>query len=229
MRHARPAPFSAVTICLAILGLGAGQAVAATAPHGVASHASRAGDMPAEVTPAGVESIATAQTFDGLLHMLDIDVLAVDMFLKIEGIDGEATAGRGHEDWIEIESFSWGESRTLGTGRARDRSQTAFSDVSVVKDVDAASPDLYQACANGKHYPTATLVVRKAGEPFDYFSIRLQDVRISSVKISHAKEREVPMEEITLNYGKITWSYDPQGEAGGKVEKGWDLMANKGA
>jgi type VI secretion system secreted protein Hcp len=95
--------------------------------------------------------------------------------------------------------------------------------------VDAASPHLYQACANGKHYPTATLVVRKAGEPFDYFSIRLQDVRVSSVKLAHSTERDVPMEEVTLNYGKITWSYDPQNAKDGKVEKGWDLKTNKGA
>jgi type VI protein secretion system component Hcp len=150
------------------------------------------GSEPAEVTPAGVESIATSPTLDGILHMLGVDALAVDMFIKIDGIDGEATAGRGHED------------------------------------VDAASPHLYQACANGKHYPTATLVVRKAGEPFDYFSIRLQDVRVSSVKLAHSTERDVPMEEVTLNYGKITWSYDPQDAKDGKVEKGWDLKANKG-
>jgi type VI secretion system secreted protein Hcp len=186
------------------------------------------GSEPVEVTPAGVESVATAPTLDGILHVLGVDALAVDMFIKIDGIDGEATAGRGHEDWIQIESFSWGESQTPATGRARGRSQTAFSDLSVVKGVDAASPHLYQACANGKHYPTATLVVRKAGEPFDYFSIRLQDVRVSSVKLAHSTERDVPMEEVTLNYGKITWSYDPQDAKDGKVEKGWDLKANKG-
>lgn len=224
MRHARPTPFRAVTICLAALCLGAASASAATGPHHGADHTTPAGSE-----PAGVERASTAPTLDGILHALGIDALAVDMFIKIDGIDGEATAARGHEEWIEIESFSWGESRPAGgTGQSRRRSLAAFSDVSVVKGVDAASPSLYQACATGKHYPTATLVVRKAGDPVDYFAILLQDVMVSSVRLSHSEERDAPMEEITLTYGKITWSYDPQNAKGGKVETGWDLKENKG-
>ena len=228
MRHARPTLFRAVTICLVALCLGAGSAAAATGSHHGESHATPAGNEP-EVAPAGVEVAATAPTLDRILHALGVDALAVDMFIKIDGIDGESTARGGHEDWIEIESFSWGESRPSGgTGQGRRKSSATFSDVSVVKGVDAASPNLFQACAAGKHYPSATLVVRKAGEPVDHFSILLQDVMVSSVKLSHSEEREAPMEEITFTYGKITWSYDPQDAKGGKVEAGWDLKANKG-
>ena len=214
MRHAHFRLLLAATLCVS-----GGTAEAWTGP---APEADR--DAPAE--NAAAESSAS---LDEILDALGLDALAVDMFLKVDGIKGESTARGGHEDWIEIESFGWGESRPSGgTGQGRRRSSASFSDVSVVKGVDAASPHLFQACATGKHYSSATLVIRKAGEPFDYFSIRLQDVRVSSVKLSHSEKRDVPMEEITLTYGKITWSYDPQDAKGGKVETGWDLMANKG-
>lgn len=176
----------------------------------------------------GDAAAENAASLDELLDALGLDALAVDMFRKIDGIDGESTARGGHEDWIEIESFGWGESRPSGgAGQGRRRSSATFSDVSVVKGVDAASPRLFQACATGKHYPTAKLVLRKAGEPVDYFSIQLHDVTISSVRLSHSDEREAPMEEITLTYGKITWSYTPQDTRGGSVDKTWNLEENK--
>ena len=112
-----------------------------------------------------------------LLAALGIDVLAVDMFLKIEGIDGESTAAGGHVDWIEIESFSWGASRpSTSTGRTRGGGRASFSDMSVVKRIDAASPNLYLACASGKRYPSATLQIRKAGKgPVPYMEYRLEN------------------------------------------------------
>lgn len=236
MRHARPRLFRPGTICLAALGLAAAPGLAAAGPDAGGSEATtaaeaptRIADAPTHIADTGVEAVGPATELGEILDALGLDALAVDMFLKIEGIEGEATSARGHEAWIEIESFSWGETQTPSTGRARGRNQTAFTDLSVVKGVDAASPHLYQACADGKHYPSATLVVRKAGEPVDYFAMRLQDVRVSSVKLAHAREQSVPMEEVTFTYNKITWSYDPQNGTGGKVEKGWDLMANRGA
>lgn len=227
MTQAGPTRFRPGTIYLAALCLAATPAAAATVPHSGAGLATRAESAPTEVTPLDRQDTTPATELGQILDAFGLDALAVDMFLKIEGMEGESAAARGHEDWIEIESFSWGESQTPSTGRARGRSQAAFTDVSVVKGVDAASPQLYQACATGKHYPSATLVIRKAGEPVDYFSMRLQDVRVSSVKLAHAREQDVPMEEVTFTYNKITWSYDPQNGTGGKVEKGWDLMANK--
>ena len=34
--------------------------------------------------------------------------MAVDMFIKIGDIKGEATADKGHSKWIELESVSFG-------------------------------------------------------------------------------------------------------------------------
>ncbi len=203
MRHARPAVLFAAVLLLA------------AGTHGSATEA----PGPA----VGTHAVAAAAP--------GIDVLAVDMFLKIEGIDGESTAAGGHSDWIEIESFSWGASRPpTSTRRTRGGGRTSFSDLSVVKKVDAASPNLYLACASGKHYPSATLQIRKAGEgPVLYMEYRLENVRISSVSVSSSEGSAEPVEEVTLSYGKIVWSYTPQDATrrGGGVEKGWDLEANR--
>jgi type VI secretion system secreted protein Hcp len=209
MRHARSALLLAATFSLV------GSVGAWTEPVPGTD-----GDPPFERAPA----------LDEILDALGIDALAVDMFMKIEGIEGESTARGGHDAWIEIDSFGWGESRPQGgTGQSRRRSSVTFSDVSVVKKVDGSSPSLYLACASGTHYPAAELVVRKAGSGDFYFRIRLDDVRVSSVSVSASAEHAEPMEEVGLTYGKIRWEYSPQGDKapGGNVERSWDLMANK--
>lgn len=180
----------------------------------------------------GRPPVERAPTVDELLNSLGVDALAVDMFLKIEGIKGESTAGRGHDDWIEIESFGWGAARSSGgTGQSRRRSSASFGDMTVAKKVDDASPNLYLACASGKHYPTAELVVRKAGSGDFYFRIRLEDVLVSSVSVSGSALDAEPIEDVSLTYGKIHWEYNPEGETGpgGNVQTGWDLEANKKA
>jgi len=215
MRHAHFRLLLAATLCVS-----GGTAEASTGPAPEADRDAAAENAPAE----------TAASLDEILDGLGLDALAVDMFLKIDGIKGESTARGGHEDWIEIESFGWGESRPSGgTGQGRRRSSASFSDVSVVKKVDAASPNLYLACASGKHYPTAVLEVRKAGSRESYFTIRMEDVLVSSVGVSHSADQAEPIEEVSLTYGKIHWEYTPQDETGpgGKVEASWDLQENK--
>ena len=223
MRHARPAVLFA-----AVLLLAAGTAGPAAGTPGVAARAHPVAVLSPDASPG--EQIPL--DLETLLDALGIDVLAVDMFLKIDGIEGESTAAGGHADWIEVESFSWGASRpSTSTGRTRRGGRTSFSDMSVVKKVDAASPNLYLACASGKHYASATLQIRKAGGgPMPYMEYRLENVRISSVSVSSSEGSAEPVEEVTLSYGKIVWSYTPQDATGGgsgSVERGWNLEANQ--
>ncbi len=229
MRHARPAVLFAAVLLLATGTHGSATEAPgpAVGTRGPAGGAHTVAVLSPDVSPSEQVPLDLAV----LLDALGIDVLAVDMFLKIDGIDGESTAAGGHGDWIEIESFSWGASRpSTSTGRTRGAGRTSFSDMSVVKKVDAASPNLYLACASGKHYASATLQIRKAGEgPVPYMEYRLENVRISSISVSHSAGHDEPVEEVTLSYGKIVWSYTPQDATrrGGSVEKSWNLEANR--
>ena len=229
MRHARPAVLFAAVLLLAA-GTprpAMGTPRPAAGARGVATGAPGPAVLSPEAGPNGQVSL----DLEVLLDALGIDVLAVDMFLKIEGIEGEATAaGDGHDEWIEVLSFSWGASRpSTGTGRARGARRDSFSDLSVVKRVDASSPNLYVTSASGKRLPSAVLEVRKPGTRMSYYTIRMENVRISSVSVSSSKDSAEPVEEVTLSYGKISWEYVPPEDAGrgARHEAAWDLEANE--
>ena len=92
--------------------------------------------------------------------------MAVDMFLKLDGIKGES-ADHKHKDTIHIESFSWGMSQTgaHGTGGGGGAGKVSVHDISITKHVDKSSPALMLACCNGKHIKDGLITVRIPAAP----------------------------------------------------------------
>ena len=90
--------------------------------------------------------------------------MAVEIFLKIDGVTGESKAN-GHVDEIEVFSFSLGASNpsSVAYGHGSGAGKVDISSLSIQKQVDNASAKLFQNCASGKHFGTGTLVVREAG------------------------------------------------------------------
>ena len=113
--------------------------------------------------------------------------MAVDMFLKLDGVDGESVDIK-YAKWIEVLSFSWGisdGSKATGNtpGKAPSAKRAQVSDLSITKYLDTSSPKLFEKCCEGEHIGGATLVMRKAGEkPLEFYKIKLQDVLISGVQ-----------------------------------------------
>jgi type VI secretion system secreted protein Hcp len=158
--------------------------------------------------------------------------MAVDMFLKIDGIKGESHDHK-HGGEIDIESFSWGMSQTgsFGGGGGGGTGKVAFHYLSVVKKLDTASTALMLHCASGKHVPKAILTVRKAGDkPLEYLKITMEDLLVSSVQASGSEGGETPMESLSLNFAKVKVEYteqDAKGAAKAPVLFGWDVKANQ--
>jgi len=161
--------------------------------------------------------------------------MAIDMYCKIDGIDGESTDDK-HKDWIEVLSFDWGVSQPVSVGSAtggRTAGRADFQDFGITKLVDKASPNLALYCASGKHISKVVVELCLAAEekhPFMKFT--LEDVVVSSVSPGGAAEavEPRPTESVTFNYGKIEWEYTPidqTGKKGASVKQGWDLEANK--
>ncbi len=155
--------------------------------------------------------------------------MAVDMFLEIKEVPGESSK-TGHEGQIDIVSFSFGavQSGSFARGGAGGGAGKAeFQDISIVKEVDKSSPKLFQACAAGTHFGTATLYVRKAGDkPLEYYKVELTDVLVSSVQNSGSAGGDNVMESITFNTAKINFTYveqDAKGGAGKTVTAGYDV------
>ena len=136
-----------------------------------------------------------------------------DIYLKIDGIDGEAQ-DKDHQSEIEVLSFSMGVSNLgsgdVGTGSGSSRA--SLSDLSVMKRVDKASPGLFVNCCTGKHFDTATLSVRKAGgdAPVEYLKYDLSEVYISAVQESGSDGGGIATESVSLNFSKIELTYTPQ-------------------
>src|SRR5215831_2412705 len=157
--------------------------------------------------------------------------MAVDMFLKLDGIKGESKDSK-HKDEIHIESFSWGMSQTgaMGAGGGGGAGKVNVHDISISKNVDKSSCDLMYACASGKHIPSGLITVRKAGEkPLEYLKIKLTDILISGVQDSGSGHGDQVAESITLNFAKFQVDYQeqkPDGTGSPAGSMGWDIKAN---
>jgi type VI secretion system secreted protein Hcp len=157
--------------------------------------------------------------------------MAVDYFLKIEGVEGEA-ASQQHKGEIEIDSFSWGESRTGGASGGGGGGKVQMQDFHFVMKTNKSSPKLFLACATGEHFKKALLSLRKAGETqgLEFLKLTFTDLLVSSFQL--AGDGEVPLEQISLSFAKIEWEYTPpsaSGGAGAKVTAGFNVKTGQPA
>lgn len=156
---------------------------------------------------------------------------AVDIFLKIEGVDGEAR-DKEFNNWIDVLAFSEGmsQSGTTHVGGGGGAGKASLQDLSVTKYIDSSSPFIRQNLVQGKHIPEARLVVRKAGEnPVVFFEIILKDVLLTSVSAGGSGGEDRLTENVTINFREVTWRYTPVdalGNPGPVIEAGWDVAAN---
>ena len=157
--------------------------------------------------------------------------MAVDMFLKIKDVKGEAQDDK-HKDTIDVLAWSWGMSNSGSThmGGGSGSGKVNVQDISVTKYIDKSSPDLMKACCNGKHFETADLIVRKAGEkPVEYLTITMTDLIVTSVSTGGSGGEDRLTENVTLNFGAVKVKYIEQtakGGEGAKPDMGWDIEAN---
>lgn len=158
--------------------------------------------------------------------------MAVDMFLKLEGIKGESQDGK-HKDEIDLLAWSWGaaQSGTTHMGSGSGSGKVSVQDLSLTKYVDKASATLFCHCCNGKHISKGTLTVRKAGEhPLEYIVIGLEDIIVTHVSTGGHGSDDRLTENVTLNFRKFDYKYAVQNKDGSKgpeVECKWDIAANQ--
>lgn len=159
--------------------------------------------------------------------------MAVDYFLKIENIPGESHDHK-HKDEIDLLSFSWGSTQT-GThagGGGGGAGKVSFQDFHFVMKANKASPKLLLACATGDHITKATLTCRKAGkEQQEFLKIDFYDLLVSSFQTGGSSSGdEIPLDQISLNYAKMEYTYRMQqadGTLAGPVKAGYDLKIMK--
>jgi len=157
--------------------------------------------------------------------------MAVDMFIKIEGVDGESK-DKTHTDEIDVLAWSWGmsQSGSFHVGGGGGAGKANFQDLSLTKYIDKATPLLMLRCATGEHIPEATLVVRKAGtEQQEYFNIKIEKLMVTSVSTGGSGGEDRLTENVTLNFAKVHVGYFPQKDDGSldaEKEFNYDIEAN---
>ena len=157
--------------------------------------------------------------------------MAVDMFIKIDVIEGES-ADDTHAGEIDILSWSWGmsQSGTTHEGTGGGAGKVNVQDLSFTHYVDKGSANLIKMCCNGKHIEEAVLTVRKAGEAaLEYMIITMKHGLVSSVSTGGSGGEDRLTENVTLNFAEFKFEYVPQlpdGTGDASVIVGWNIAAN---
>jgi type VI secretion system secreted protein Hcp len=152
-------------------------------------------------------------------------------YIQFEGIGGEAL-DKDHKGWSDIISFNQGVHQPGGgsTGPTRRRGDVILDDVSVVKELDKASPKLAEAVCKGKVFPTIkihlTASYTDAGRQ-TYYAYELKNGLITSYNIGGSGQSDdVPTEELSINFEEIKVTYtecDSKGKKKGNVEYSWKV------
>jgi type VI secretion system secreted protein Hcp len=141
--------------------------------------------------------------------------MAIDAFLKFDGITGESQEG------IRLQSFSWGVSNSssvASSGSGSGSGKVSFQDFSFTSAVGKQSPQLFRSAVEGAHIGSGTLTINDKVEPI---TIKFSDVFISSYKLDEgaiklsegaiklsegAVQLGAPMEAVSFNFTKVEFT-----------------------
>jgi type VI secretion system secreted protein Hcp len=156
----------------------------------------------------------------------------VDMFLKLEGVDGESPDPE-HKNEIQITGFRLNAVSPRDSFTNQAAGAVRMSHLTVRAHIDKSSPKLFTKIAKNEKIPSAILTCRKAGkEQFEYFKITLSEVLVVKVQAGDLGESGsdvIPACEFDLAYGQIEISAREQtsrGPTSGPVVFAFNLMSN---
>ncbi|KWC98498.1 Hcp1 family type VI secretion system effector [Burkholderia ubonensis] len=161
--------------------------------------------------------------------------MAQDIFLKIDGINGESLDDK-HKDEIEVLNWDWEieQESTMHSGSGGGAGKASVRDLTFEHAIDRASPNLMKYALTGKHVDQAVLVMRKAGgNPLEYLKVTMSDVIVTRVRPSGSRtDTERSRETVSLSFARVKQEYvvqNAQGGSGGAVTTSFDIKGNKEA
>ncbi|MGI4980132.1 MAG: Hcp family type VI secretion system effector [Janthinobacterium lividum] len=155
--------------------------------------------------------------------------MAVDYFLKLATIPGEAVADK-HSGEIQVSSWSWGGSQTssVSATAGSGAGKVSLSDLNMTIEFDKSSPKLLQGLTKGQHFATALLSGVKAGAGnANYFTMALTEAFIASLQYSASGD--IPMVSLSLTYKSFQMDYYSQDAEGTVTNAGtakYDVTTN---
>ncbi|WP_396190213.1 type VI secretion system tube protein Hcp [Flavobacterium sp.] len=154
------------------------------------------------------------------------------IYMNYGGIEGEATQ-QDHKKWIDVLSLSWGSGRGISTvydgADNREASEPSVSEVSIVKEFDAASPQLVTEASTGYEGKTVKIDLTTTGSPSDVFcTYTLSNALIDSYSVTSSGER--PTESVSISFTKLEFKftpYDDKNMAGTPTTVSYDIATTK--
>lgn len=152
--------------------------------------------------------------------------MATNMFIDFNGpdINGGSTS-KGHEGQVEVLSWNHGFSQTTspvrsaaGGGTVEKANHMSFT---ITKMLDSATDDLLKCCWSGQHIDKVIFAAyRSSGDTggtqsgIAYLKVEMESVIVSSVSIG-GSSGDLPIENVTLDYAKVTYTYTGQDKSEG--------------
>jgi len=141
-----------------------------------------------------------------------------------------ASKVENHTDWIDALSMSFGTSRSItfkSSGADRTTSVANFQELTLTRNVDKASGELFYQSICGESLEKATIdLIRSDSDSHKtYMQFILTDPIITSYSIGSSGGDQAT-ETITLNFTKVSCEYNDEGVDGSQA-KGWDIVGSK--
>lgn len=164
--------------------------------------------------------------------------MATNMYLKLDGITGGSSAAE-HDGEIEILSWNHGFSQptspTRSNAGAGTVEQANHSNFSFSKYLDSSTDDLLKMCWTGKQIASGILTCYRSdgasdNKPIEYLRVEMTHIIVSNFSVSGGPG-DIPVENVSFDYGIVKYTYKPQkradGTGGDKVEIQHDLETRK--
>ena len=171
-----------------------------------------------------------------------------DIYIEFKGSDIKGDSrDQKHKDTVEV--YSWShlirqpKSATASSSGGHTAERCEHAEMVFTKDIDGASPKLWQACSSGIVVNDVVVYFYRAfggknntGSPsssqnrHQYLRIELKNAIVASVAPTVSSEG-IPQETFTLKYSAVKWTYDElniDGNKSGKVniQGAWNLAKN---
>lgn len=148
---------------------------------------------------------------------------AATITVAIEGIPGD-NPRVGQEGSIAAiaASIDFQNSGNQATGGGGGAGKAVAGPLTIIKNLDVASPQLFLALATGRHFPNVVLRFYKDGETLlNIYTMTLSDVTIGALATANNAAQAGVVETVRFNYRTIRMRDELN-----KIETGFDFGTN---
>lgn len=155
--------------------------------------------------------------------------MAVDVFMKIDGISGESSDLQ-YKDWIEVLSLNWEVTRPLDQASGKVIHVLKSSPFGIIKVVDKATPQIFKAVTSHEDIEEIQLALCRAGkERVKYLGYVFKDCLITkaALQMGNNSGESLPTEDIRFRFASVEITYFQQkrdtGGSAGQISHKWNF------